>query len=644
MNRSVLLDQARIASLAALSTVFAALPAFSQYAERGDPPGSGSEAVDISGRSVKNMRVRAVHTDDPSLEGGTAHLITKDPYLAYQLGRNLNFREFRQRDGVFSSEISNFGGLNPDAQSAKVTANNHTSCASCHNLPNGNPGGGPNFSKDSGFGRNSPHYYGAGLMEMLALQIRADILRQADTNGDGWIGVAESQAAPDPMRVEARLGGTSIDFGSVRLTNGTTGTPQLNGIFSVWYVDASGVQVDGASEVDGVTTFGFNFHHTIWGWGQAGSRKALNPTNRAFLWDPWNTHSGLEAHDPSTLDDPDGDGASRPTLAGAIQFPATHRAPDSGSLLHPNGFSLDDPDQDGYLTEISEGDLDLAEWFMLNSPRPAFRGTPQQYQDGLRSFRQLGCAQCHVPDWEIREQDEHFDGDRRFFDLETTFHPPSGQLQGRLVELFDLEDGLHVPCRDDFLVRGLFSDLKHHDMGEAFEEMDFGGTKNRSWRTPPLWGVGSGFPWGHDGQSLTLEDAILRHGGEAAGSRQRWLSTGEAKREAVLTLLEGLQLYDIETLPTDIDGDGLISQSFTVAGRDTRVERFNPEWLFQSPARIQGSTLNAFGDTVLSCCVENLDDAYGQLLPYRVDSDDDGWPDVWDPSPTQPGYRDGVNH
>ena len=24
------------------------------------------------------------------------------------------------------------------------------------------------------------------------------------------------------------------------------------------------------------------------------------------------------------------------------------------------------------------------------------------------------------------------------------------------------------------------------------------------WRTPPLWGVGSGFPWGHDGASLTL--------------------------------------------------------------------------------------------------------------------------------------------
>jgi hypothetical protein len=627
--------------LAALGT---ASVASAQFAERGDLPGSGSKAVDVSGRSVKNKRVRAVHTTDPNLQGGTAYLIRKDPFLAYQLGRNLNFREFRERDGVFSSLIANFGGLNPDFQSAKITANNNTGCASCHNLPNGNPGGGANFSKDSGFGRNSPHYYGAGIMEMLALQVRADILRQADTDGSGWISVAESQAAPDPIRVEAEVGGVSVDYGSLRLTGGATGTPQLNRIFRVWYVDANGVEVPWAFEVDGVNTVGFNFELVVWGWGQAGSVTALNPTNRAFLWDPWLTHSGLEAHDPSTLDDPDGDGVSVPTLAGAIQFPTSHRAPDRGFQTHANGFSLDDPDQDGHLTEISEGDLDLAEWFMLNAPRPAFRGTAQQYQDGLRGFRQLGCAQCHVPDWDIRAQDQHFDGDRRLFDLETTYDASTGGLRGRLVPLYDLQAGIHTPRRQGFHVVGLFSDLKHHDMGEGFEETDFGGTRNRVWRTAPLWGVGSGFPWGHDGSSLTLEDVILRHGGEAAGSRQRWLSTSEAKRQAVLTLLRGLQLYDIESLPADIDGDGQVSQNFVVAGRDTGVERFNPEWLFLTPGRIQGDIQNTFGETVKSFCIENLDAAYGQLLPYRVDSDDDGWPDVWDVAPSQPGYKDGVNN
>ena len=121
--------------------------------------------------------------------------------------------------------------------------------------------------------------------------------------------------------------------------------------------------------MDNQTTFGYSFHLTVWGWGQGAGRGALNPTNRAFLWDPWKAHGGLEAHDPSSVLDPDGNGVSAPTLAGAIQFPVTHRPPDAGSALDPLGFSTDDPDGDGHLNEISEGDLDLAEWFMLHAPR-----------------------------------------------------------------------------------------------------------------------------------------------------------------------------------------------------------------------------------------------------------------------------------
>jgi len=62
-----------------------------QYGERGELFGSGDAAVDVSGRSVKNKRVRAIHSTDPTLEGGTAYFLARDPFLAYQLGRNLNF-------------------------------------------------------------------------------------------------------------------------------------------------------------------------------------------------------------------------------------------------------------------------------------------------------------------------------------------------------------------------------------------------------------------------------------------------------------------------------------------------------------------------------------------------------------------------
>src|SRR6185369_2605278 len=188
----------------------------------------------------------------------------------------------------------------------------------------------------------------------------------------GWVSIAESQAAPTSLQLLPAPLLPTVDFGNPHLSGGTTGKPALNNIFRVWYIDANGHAVTGATQVDGVTTVGYDFEMVVWGWGQGPGRSALNPTNRAFLWDPFKTHTGLESHDPSTRNDPDGDGVSVPTLAGAIQFPFTHQPKDLGNNLDPLGFSRDDPDGDGYMEELSEGDLDLGEWFMLNAPRPGY--------------------------------------------------------------------------------------------------------------------------------------------------------------------------------------------------------------------------------------------------------------------------------
>ena len=93
-----------------------------QYAERGSLVGSGAADVDASGRSIKNPRVRAIHTHDPELPGGTAYFFQYDPFLAYQLGRNLSFREFRERDGIFGSKVSNLGGPTPRPMSQTVSS------------------------------------------------------------------------------------------------------------------------------------------------------------------------------------------------------------------------------------------------------------------------------------------------------------------------------------------------------------------------------------------------------------------------------------------------------------------------------------------------------------------------------------------
>lgn len=676
----------------ALFLLAASAPA--QYAERAALFGDGAASLDVSGRSVKNPRVRAIHARDPSLEGTTAYFFAKDPFLAYQLGRNLNFREFREREGTFKvgaiSNLESIGQLSgpmPDDTTAKITANNQTSCTSCHNQPYGNPGGGISFSKDSGFGRQSPHYFGTGLVEMLAIQVREEIMAQLDADGSGWVSAAEAAAAPDPVLVEPVPGAPKIDFGSPKLDPATM-RPQLNNHIKVFYVDGNGKWVSDALGVDGVTTQGYNLQLQVFGWGQGVERQivseetgfeflrfggAVNPTNRAFLWDPWLTHGGIDAHDPSTLDDPDGDGVSRPTLAGAIQFPATHRPPDTGPEITPDplvgGYSGSDPDNDKYWTEISEGDLDLAEWFMLNLPAPAFRGTQAEYDEGLALMDAMGCTACHVPDWLIKPATRRkpveaegalaggggqtvtpqttgpvYAGDRRFFDFPVTWNETTQRLEGELVPLYELKrDGTHELRREGFLVEGLFSDLAQHDMGEGFTELAFDASLQTLWRTAPLWGVGSGFPWGHDGASMTLDHVIRRHDGEGAASKSAYLAASAQDRKDLVRFLRKLVLYDIETLPADIDGDGTISSNFVVQGVDTGVERFNAEWLFGTPVQIQGPVVNADGEAVLSNAAVNLEAAYGMDLPYRKDTDLDGWPDVWDSAPTRVGYKNGAN-
>jgi len=114
-------------------------------------------------------------------------------------------------------------------------------------------------------------------------------------------------------------------------------------------------------------------------------------------------------------------------------------------------------------------------------------------------------------------------------------------------------------------------------------------------------------------------------------------------RAAVINLLQKLVLYDIEDLPADVDGDGVVSEHFFVAGVDTGRERFNAEWLFRTPVQIQGPVVNGDGVTITSFAAVNRDAAYGRRLPWRLDTDGDMWPDVWDHAPTIPGYMDGVN-
>jgi CxxC motif-containing protein (DUF1111 family) len=128
---------------------------------------------------------------------------------------------------------------------------------------------------------------------------------------------------------------------------------------------------------------------------------------------------------------------------------------------------------------------------------------------GQALFQQVGCATCHRPS------------------LRT----------GEVPDLPELSQQDIQP----------YTDLLLHDMGEGLADgrpdAEAHGTE---WRTPPLWGLGllqavnRQVRMLHDGRARTFEEAILWHGGEALGAKERFTHLARADRDALVTFLKSL--------------------------------------------------------------------------------------------------------
>jgi CxxC motif-containing protein (DUF1111 family) len=130
-------------------------------------------------------------------------------------------------------------------------------------------------------------------------------------------------------------------------------------------------------------------------------------------------------------------------------------------------------------------------------------------QRGERIFHVVGCASCHVAT------------------LRT------GVLRG-------------VPEVSNQVIHP-YTDLLVHDMGPGLADRrpDFQAS-GREWRTPPLWGIGlvktvNGHTnFLHDGRARSLMEAILWHGGEAKGARERVTRLRRGDRDALIAFLGSL--------------------------------------------------------------------------------------------------------
>jgi CxxC motif-containing protein (DUF1111 family) len=85
----------------------------------------------------------------------------------------------------------------------------------------------------------------------------------------------------------------------------------------------------------------------------------------------------------------------------------------------------------------------------------------------------------------------------------------------------------------------LYSDLLLHDIGTGDGiEQEF--ATGEEIRTPALWGLRFRRPLLHDGSASTPEDAIRRHGNEAAGAAKAFADLTDSERHELIAFLQSL--------------------------------------------------------------------------------------------------------
>ncbi len=168
-----------------------------------------------------------------------------------------------------------------------------------------------------------------------------------------------------------------------------------------------------------------------------------------------------------------------------------------------------DPEDDG-------DDVEQFANFMRSTkapPRDAVLAATADAVAGGGIFNAIGCAVCHVPT--------------------ITTAPPGTKINGGAFEVPAALGNKRIRPFGDFLL---------HDVGTGDGIVQNGGPSTRNkLRTPPLWGVRTRSRLMHDGLSLTFNDAILRHGGEAAGVTGRYrFQLNDKERKQLITFLRSL--------------------------------------------------------------------------------------------------------
>ena len=159
--------------------------------------------------------------------------------------------------------------------------------------------------------------------------------------------------------------------------------------------------------------------------------------------------------------------------------------------------------------EVENTVVSLVATYLRALPAPAASAETLSTDRGRALFAEIGCGACHnanVP-----------------------------------AELADGQTKWFAP----------YTDLLAHDMGDGLADRTFDDSIStvagaHEWRTAPLWGLGArvaakeGASLLHDGRARSVLEAILWHGGEAAGAKQRATELSADDRAALIAFLESL--------------------------------------------------------------------------------------------------------
>jgi CxxC motif-containing protein (DUF1111 family) len=179
-----------------------------------------------------------------------------------------------------------------------------------------------------------------------------------------------------------------------------------------------------------------------------------------------------------------------------------------------NGFSVaaydrvPDPEDDGAGVET------FARFIRATTapPRDEYLAATAEARAGGNLFNSIGCTACH------RQS--------------ITTAPVGTSLNGgRFIVPEALGDKIIHP----------FSDFLLHDVGTGDGIVQNGGPSTRNkMRTPPLWGLRTRSRLMHDGQSLSFDSAILRHGGEASLVTSNYQRLSAEQKSQLIAFLKSL--------------------------------------------------------------------------------------------------------